>query len=82
MLEYIQYISIIIEAVVAILGLMLVFKKKKSFGWGIFITFAIYVIYDFAKLANFSINSDLLYSLFFLATLSILFSVISIYKRK
>jgi len=82
MLESIQYLSIIIEAIVAILGLMLIFKKKKNYGWGIFVTFAIYVFYDFIKIQGVTINSDLLYSLFFIATLSILLSVLSIYKKK
>ena len=45
-LEFLQYISIVIEAIVAILGLLIVFNKKKKYGYGIFITFAIYVIYD------------------------------------
>jgi len=82
MLESIQYLSIIIEVIVAILGLMLVFNKKKNYGWGIFVTFAIYVFYDFIKIQGVTINSDLLYSLFFIATLSILLSVLSIYKKK
>lgn len=81
-LENIQYLSIFIEVVIAILGLIIVFKKKKFYGWGIFLTFAIYVFYDFAKLVNYNINSDILYIIFFIASLSALFAVWMIYKER
>jgi len=82
MLEYLQYISIIIEAFVAILGAMIFFQKKKKYGIGIFTTFAIYVFYDLAKQVSMSINANVLYLLFFIATLSALIAVWAIYKDK
>ena len=82
MIENIQYISIIVEVVVAILGLMIVFQKKKNYGYGIFLTFAIYVFYDLSKQIGWSINSSLLYVLFFIASISALFSVWMIYNQK
>jgi len=81
-LETIQYLSILIEAIIAILGLAIVFKKKKNYGWGIFITFAIYVFYDFSKQISLTINNDLLYALFFIASVSALFAVFMIYKDR
>jgi hypothetical protein len=71
-LENLQYVSIIIEAIVAILGLVIVFNKKKNYGWGIFLTFTIYVFYDFAKFMNYTISSDVLTALFLVASLSML----------
>lgn len=82
MLENLQYLSILIEAAVAIIGLLIVFKKKKNYGWGIFLTFAIYVFYDFAKLVNYNINSDILYGIFFIASLSALWAVWMIFKER
>ena len=81
MLEYLQYLSIIVEAVVAIIGAMIYFQKKKKYGIGIFVTFGIYVLYDLAKQIGLSINSDVLYLLFFIATLSALYAVYIIYKE-
>jgi len=75
----IQYLSILIEAVVAIFGLLMV-AKKKVYGWGFFITFGIYVFYDLAKLANWNISANIMYGLFFIATLSVLFVVWHVYK--
>ena len=80
MLENLQYLSIIIEAIVAILGLFIVFKKNKKYGWGIFLTFAIYVFYDLAKFMNYSITSDVLTVLFLVASMSALWAVWMIYK--
>jgi len=82
MLETLQYISIIIEAIIAILGLIIVFQRKKKYGWGIFITFAIYVYYDFAKLAGYRVSNDILYVMFFIATLLMLGVVWILYKKK
>lgn len=78
----IQYISILIELLISILGFLIVFKKKKIYGWGIFLTFGIYVFYDFAKLMSWSISDNILYGSFFIATISALWAVFSIYKEK
>jgi len=77
----IQYISILIEVLIAILGLLIVFKRKKIYGWGIFLTFGIYVFYDFAGAMNWNILSNILYGSFFIATISALWAVFSIYKE-
>lgn len=81
-LENLQYASIIIEGLIALIGLIIVFKKHKSYGYGIFLTFAIYVFYDYSRLANYRISSNILYLIFFIATLSMLLSVWMIYKDR
>jgi len=78
----IQYLSILVEVIIAILGLLIVFKKKKKYGWGIFATFLIYVFYDSSKLMDWNISSLLLSILFFIASISALYSVWRIYKEK
>jgi len=80
--EIIQFISIFTELVIAILGSLIAIKKKKVYGWGITITFAIYVFYDFVKLIGTSINASLLSILFLTATMSALWFVFNIYKEK
>ncbi|MFA5258491.1 MAG: hypothetical protein WC979_04130 [Candidatus Pacearchaeota archaeon] len=80
-LENLQYVSIVIETIIAIMGLILVFKKNKNYGYGIFLTFAIYVFYDYAKLASLSVSTNVLYSMFFIASLSALWAVWRMYKE-
>lgn len=78
----IQYISIFIEVLISIFGLLIALHKRKIYGWGIFLTFAIYVLYDIVRLVGFSISENVLYGLFFVATVSALFAVYKIYMEK
>ena len=76
-----QYVAIVIEGAIAATGLFLAVGKKKSFGYGIFLTFAIYVFYDLARLVPIEISNSTLYPIFFVATLSILWAVLKLYKE-
>jgi hypothetical protein len=77
-----QYGAIIMESVVAATGLFIAVRKKRFFGYGIFLTFIIYVFYDLAKLMPLEVSDVTLYPIFFVATLSILWAIILIYKEK
>ncbi|MCX6681350.1 MAG: hypothetical protein NTX42_13445 [Methanothrix sp.] len=72
-------LSILLEAVVATLGVMLAISKKKMYGWCIAVTFVLYVVYDLANLLALNISEDTLYMIFFVATLSILWAVWNIF---
>lgn len=77
-----QYVAIIMESVVAVTGLFIAVRKKRFFGYGIFLAFVIFVFYDLAKLIPIEVNDSALYPIFFMATLSALWAVILIYKEK
>ncbi len=72
-------LSILLEVVVAALGIMLAIRRKKMYGWCIAVTFVLYVIYDLANLLALNISEDTLYMIFFIATLSILWAVWNIF---
>lgn len=72
-------LSILMEVVVAVLGVQLAIRKKKMYGWCIAVTFALYVIYDLAALLQWDVSQDTLYTIFFVATLSILWAVWNIF---
>jgi hypothetical protein len=76
-----HWISILLEIGVSLLGIKLILRKK-AYGWGILITFGIYTFYDIAKYASFPISSDVLYFLFFIASVSIFWAVWQISKNK
>ncbi len=78
-MNVLQMISILLEVVVAALGIMLVIRKKKIYGWCIALTFVLYVFYDLANLLSWSVPQDSLDVLFFVATLSILWAVWNIF---
>lgn len=77
-----QYIAIVLESMAAGIGLFLAVRQKRFFGYGIFLTFAIYVFYDLSRLIPLQISDTILYPLFFVATLSILWAIILVYKEK
>ena len=78
-MNLLHLLSILLEAVVAALGIMLATSKKKIYGWCIALTFALYVFYDLANLLALNISQDTLYMIFFMATLSILWAVWNIF---
>ncbi|MHB8117434.1 MAG: hypothetical protein ACYDHX_01700 [Methanothrix sp.] len=78
-MNLLHLLSILLEAVVAALGVMLAISKKKMYGWCIAVTFVLYVVYDLANLMALNISEDTLYMIFFVATLSILWAVWNIF---
>jgi hypothetical protein len=81
-MNWIQLISIILEFAIVIISLIIALKNKKVYGYTLALTFLIYVIYDLSKLIQLSVNDLMLSLLFFIATLSALFSVWKIYNEK
>jgi hypothetical protein len=61
-MNLLHLLSILLEAVVAILGIMLAISKKKMYGWCIAVTFVLYVVYDLANLLAFNISQDTMYT--------------------
>jgi len=80
-IEFLQWISILFELVIALLGIAMIYKKNKK-GWLFLITFGIYVFYDFIKLNGSSVNLNVLYISFFIATLSALILAWKVYNKK
>ena len=80
-MEILQPVSIILEAIIVIVAIAIAVRKKKCYGCGFALTFAIYVYYDSAKYFGWGALSAWLYPLFFVATVSALFSMISLYKK-
>ena len=80
-MDYLQLISIALEAVIAGLFLKSAIKGK-NYLYGISITFLIYVFYDLAKLFSWDFSSIIINIAFFIATLGALYSAWMIGKRK
>ncbi|MDD3662198.1 MAG: hypothetical protein PHG63_04000 [Candidatus Dojkabacteria bacterium] len=81
-MEILHWFSIAVEAVIALMGISLALTRKRVYGWGFFVTFSLYVFYDLAKHYELDISSDLLYVVFFVATVSALWAVWQLLKEK
>lgn len=75
-----QFLSIGLEVLIAILGIAIAVQRKKVYGYFIAFTFAIYVIYDLLALIG-NAAPSLMAMVFFAATLSILAAVWLIYQE-
>lgn len=81
-METINLLSVVLEAVVVAFGLMIALKKKQAYGWGIALTFLIYVFYDLARMQNWQVSSLIMSVSFLVATISAVLAAYSIYKNK
>ena len=79
-MSVINHISAILEIVTMVLGIMLAVGKKKTYGLYIALTFAIYVFYDLSRFLKIEVSAVFLSVIFLIATLSIFWAVLRIYK--
>ena len=79
-MDNLQLISIVLESVIAVSAMALALLKRKVYGYGLAVTFAIYVFYDLVKLFNLQVSSGTLAAGFFVATLSALWAVLKMFK--
>lgn len=73
--------SIILEGVICCLCLRLAVVRRKFYGYGLALTFGIYVFYDLARRYDLHVTGDVLDTLFFIATVSALLSIMHLYYR-
>jgi hypothetical protein len=73
-------ISIVVEAAVAVLA-VLAAQKGKRYAYGLAFTFAIYVLYDAARLLHVNVQEGVLSVLFLLAAVSALVAVWGWYRE-
>lgn len=76
-----HWLSILLELGVALLAIQLI-RQRRPYGWGILLTFGIYVVYDLARLLGWPVSSDWLYLMFFVASASAFWFVWTLTKLK
>jgi len=80
-MESINLISIVLEAVIVVFALMIALKKKLAYGWGLALTFLIYVFYDLARMQGWEVSNSIMALSFLVATISATVAIYSIYKK-
>ena len=71
-------ISIVLEAAVAIVA-ALAARAGRPYLYGLSFMFAVYVLYDFARFMQWSVEGTLMSGLFLLATLTALLAVVGLW---
>ena len=74
-------ISIVLEAAVAVIAALAAAKGRPHL-YGLAFTFAVYVIYDLARLLQWTQGGAWLSGLFLLATLTALYAVWGLYRER
>ncbi len=77
----IPVVSIVLEFVIALLALFAAFRGR-MYMIGFAITFGIYVYYDLARLYSWEVSESLLSSVFLVATVAALVSMVGIVKKR
>ena len=73
-------VSIVLEAAVALLAILAA-RKGKPYVYGLAFTFAVYVLYDLARLLHMDVQEGALSALFLLATISALIAMWGLYRK-
>ncbi len=76
-----EILSILLECIIVILALLIAYKHKRPYGCTLALTFGLYVAFDAARRFQLGVSAELLNLLFFVASLSALWSVWSIYQE-
>lgn len=81
-MTFIHFLSIVMEFLIFVLGLKMVFEKKRYLGVPIAIMFGIYVFYDLALAEHWGVTRSFLDAIFFIATACALFVVWQVGRKR
>lgn len=79
--DMLQLLSILLEGVIFVMCLRMALLRKKFYGYGLALTFGIYIFYDLAHHYDLNITPQVMQTLFFVATVSALLCVTHLYYR-
>jgi len=74
-------VSIVLEAAIAAIAILAA-RQGRPYLYGLAFTFAVYVVYDLARVQSWTIDPTLLSGLFLLATVAALVAVWGIYRER
>lgn len=78
---FLQIVAVLLEAAVAVIGVVMATRQNKSYGWCIAVTFGLFILFDIGRLISLPI-SDAAHSLIFLVACgSMLFGVWLMYRE-
>ncbi len=80
-MEILPLVSIVLEALIALIALLAAVRGR-TYLLGFTVTFGIYVYYDLARYLSWEVSESLLSTVFFVATLAALGSMIGVFKSK
>ena len=80
--DILQLIATLIEIVIAVAAALIATRQKKTWGWFIALTFALFVIFDLARIFALDIPATLHALVLLVACLSMLYAVWLLWKTE
>jgi hypothetical protein len=80
--DLLQLIATLIELVIAVAAVLIATQQKKTWGWFIALTFALFVVFDLARIFALDISANLHALILLVACLSMLYAVWLLWKVK
>ncbi|MGD0079623.1 MAG: hypothetical protein ABSB80_03130 [Methanoregula sp.] len=80
--DILQLIATLIEIVIAVVGVLIATQKKKTYGWFIALTFALFMVFDLARILALDIPADVYSLILLVACLSMLYAMWLVWKEK
>ena len=80
--DILQLIATLIELMIAVIAVLIATQKNKTYGWFIALTFALFVVFDLARIFALDIPAALHSLVLLVACLSMLYAVWLIWKEK
>jgi len=77
-----QLIATLSEIVIAVVGVLIATQKKKTYGWFIALTFALFMVFDLARILALDIPADVYSLILLVACLSMLDAMWLVWKEK
>jgi len=80
--DILQLVATLVELVIAVAAVLIAVQKKKAYGWFIAFTFALFVVFDLARIFALDIPADLHALILLVACLSMLYAIWLVWKEK
>jgi hypothetical protein len=80
--DIVQIFATLIEIIIAVVAILIAMQKKKNYGWFIALTFALFVIFDLARIFALDISADIHSLILLVACLSMLYGAWLLYGEK
>jgi len=79
--DFLQLIAVVLEIAVAVIAILIATRKKRAWGWGIAITFGLFVLFDIFRIFELPMPEAFHSFILLVACGSMLYAIWLMYKE-
>jgi hypothetical protein len=80
--DFLQLIAVVLEIAVTVIAILIATRKKKVWGWGIAITFGLFVLFDIFRIFSLPMPEAFHAFIFLVACGSMLYAIWLMYEER